>query len=273
MKKRAMKEVGIHMKMIARKKEHILGVALLSAYVLLTLVYYIKQTHGADMQSMYAPYEYDALSDWSVFYQYLYTMFPFVVVLFSGFSFFHDTDSGEIALLQTRMGLKKYYRTKLLAIGIVAALSFALPFLAGLFFDWITFPDGAGVFSNVPPYSTDYERFGMNISPWYFSHPWLYHIFKIFLIAVFTGMAVMFTSLFAFYHFHFRILFFLPFYILCLLTSLLSSLFPGVNTGIQAYITSEGNVNYQIPGYLFLWIIVLGLGTVLLLRNVEKKIL
>ena len=268
-----MKDVRIHMKMIARKKEHMLGVALLSGYVLLTLVYYIKQSHGADMQNMYAPYEYDALSDWSVFYQYLYTMFPFVIVLFSGFSFFHDMDSGEMALLQTRMGLKKYYRTKLLAIGIVASLSFALPFLAGLFLDWITFPNRVGVFSNVPPYSTDYERFGLNISSWYFRHPWLYHIYKIFLLAIFTGIAVMFTSLFAFYHFHFRILFFLPFYILCLLSSLVSSLFQGGSTSIQKYITSEGNVNFQIPGYLFFWIVVLGLGTVLLLWNVERKIL
>lgn len=268
-----MKEIGIHIKMIVRKKEHVLGVVLLLGYVLVTLAYYMKQTHGLDMQDMYAPYEYDALSHWSVFYQYFYVMFPFVIILFSGFSFFYDVNSGEITLMQSRMGLKKYYRTKWMATGIVAALSFALPFLAGLFLDWITFPNTVGVFSNVVPFSESYELFGWKIAPWYFRHPWLHHILMIVLLAVFTGMVVMFTSLFAFYHFHFRILFFLPFYILCLVSSLVSSLFPEGSTSIQNYITSEGNANVQIPGYLFLWIVVLGVVNVLLLRKVEKKIL
>lgn len=246
------------------------GVALIVLYVFLILAYNMYVTHGMDIQELYAPYEYDALSEWNGFYEYYRELFPFVIVLFSGFSFFWDTDSGEMALFQCRMGQKQYYRSRLAATGIVGALSFIIPFSMGLFLDWLTFPPAEGIPSHFPAYSPAYEYFGEKISSWYFVHPWLYHFLAILQIGIFTGMVSMCISLFAFLRFRYRILFFLPLYFVCMATSLIR-VSTGVAISILSYVGTENGIRGKIPFYLLVLCIPLGLSALGMLRYIERE--
>lgn len=266
-----MRNILIHIKIIIRKKEHILGVALVFLYVFFALAYNMYGTHGRDIQDMYAPYEYDALSEWNSFYMYYKELFPFLIVLFSGFSFFWDMDSGEMALLQCRMGRKQYYRSRLAATGIVGALSFIIPFSMGLFLDWLTFPPTEGIPSNFPMFSPAYECFGEEISSWYFVHPWLYHFLAILQIGIFTGVVSMAISLFSFLRFRFRILYFLPLYCVCMATSLIEVFGIGSAIYILSYVGTENGISGKIPFYLLVLCIPLGLFVLGMLRYVERE--
>ncbi len=268
-----MKELKIQTGILLRKREFLIGFSLFLFYVLISFFFNLYSNFGKDIGSLLAPYEYDALSSWSSFQWYYNQFFPFVVIIASGFGFFQDKRSGEIYLLQYRMGRKKYYITKSVAIFLVGAMAFIIPFLLGLLLDWIAFPNTVGYPDYGTAYSDSYFRFGMMVTgtEFYMEHPWLYHIFMTLGIGGFVGIVSVFVSVFAFCKLQYRILYFLPFYIICFLLDISGQWLPDLYLSIYYYTMLEVSVNSRIPFFLFfLGSLLLGI-SYLILRNQFKK--
>lgn len=243
-----MKLVWFQIQNLLKKKEFYIATALFSAFVLLNYVYYVKQTHGCGMDQLMAPYEYDALSDWGNYAWYFREAFPFIAVIASGFGFYNDYQSGEGILMESRMGQKKYYVTKCIAIFMVGMFAFVLPFLVGLLLDALTFPDTLGYPGREIIYSFEYYEYSysMGYGNLYQTMPWLCHIGEVLLKGCMVGIISVFVSLFAFFDFRYKILFFLPFYLFTFLLEIAGTL-TGKRLGIADYITSE--IPGKIIGY------------------------
>lgn len=236
-------------KVLLRKKEFFIEFSILLFYVLLTYIYNVKTTLGSDIGNMLAPYEYDALSSWSKFQWYYNRFFPFVIVIASGFAYFQDIKSGEIYLYQSKMGKKKYFITKSIAIFLTGFFCFVLPFSIGLVLDYVTFPNTLGYPNFASVYSTGYMEFGTSLTDntFYFMHPWLYHIGMIIEIGIIVGIVSLFVSVFALFRVKYRILFFLPFYLVCYACTMLEQFSGGIHFSMDYYVMSEVMKIQKIP--------------------------
>lgn len=259
-----MKLVCFQIQTLFKKKEFYISTALFSVFVILNYVYYVKQTHGCGMDQLMAPYEYDALSDWGNFEWYFRELFPFIAVIASGFGFYNDYRSGEGILMECRMGQKKYYVTKCIAIFVVGMSAFVIPFLGGLLLDALTFPDTLGYPQRETVYSAYYYAHSdsMGYGNLYLTMPWLYHIGEILSKGIMVGMISVFVSLFAFFGFRYKILFFLPFYLFTFLLDIAEKL-TGRPFGFSNYIMSENTYLGKIIGFeividllMFLFVII-----------------
>lgn len=245
-----MKLVCFQIQNLFKKKEFYISIALFSVFVLLNYVYYVKQTHGCGMDQLMAPYEYDALSYRGNYDWYFRELFPFLAVIASGFGFYNDYQSGEGVLMECRMGQKKYYVTKCIAIFVAGMSAFVLPFLAGLLLDALTFPDTLGYPNGPILYSSYYYAFSdsMGYGNLYQAMPWLCHLGEILSKGIMVGMASVFVSLFAFFGFRYKILFFLPFYLFTFLLDIAENL-TGLPLGFTNYIMSEMPSSGKIIGF------------------------
>lgn len=248
------------MKSLLKKKEFYIGISIYLFYVLLNYFSYVKKMYGFGTSGLMGAYEYDALSSWSEYEWYYNQFFVFVVIIPAGFAFFQDFYSGNNILMEYRMGRLRYFYTKCIAIILVGMLAFVIPFLFGLLLDWITFPQQYG---HYPDYSTYYSSYYLNYahsvtnSDFYLNHPWCYHILMTLGIGFFAGVVSLFTSLFLFFGFKFRILYFLPFYVVNYLLSVLAQ-----RTGIEGldlywYTMLEAVASYKIPYFLGMLTVVL----------------
>lgn len=245
-----MKLVCFQIQNLLKKKEFYISTALFSVFVLLNYVYYVKQTHGCGMDQLMAPYEYDALSIYGRYEWYFRQLFPFIVVIASGFGFYNDYQSGEGILMECRMGQKKYYVTKCIAIFVAGMSAFVFPFLVGLLLDALTFPDTLGYPARQMIYSSYYYAFSdsMGYGNLYQTMPWLYHIGSVLSKGIMVGIISVFVSLFAFLGFRYKILFFLPFYLFTFLLDITENL-TKLPLGFTNYIMSETFSSGKIIGF------------------------
>lgn len=270
-----MKEVKIQIRILLHKKEFLIGFSLFLFYVLSSFFFNLYSNFGKDIGGLLAPYEYDALSSWSCFEWYYNQFFSFIVIVASGFGFFQDLTSGEITILQYRMGRRRYYITKSIAIFVVGAIAFILPFLMGLLLDWVSFPDTVGYPNFGTAYSSAYFQFADMVmgTEFYLYHPWLYHIIMIIGIGSFVGIVCFFVSTFAFFHLRYRILFFLPFYLICFLLDISGQWLPDLHLPLYNYTMLEVSIQCKIPFFLFLLgAILFGIGFLILRHQLLKEI-
>ena len=245
-----MKLVCFQIQNLFKKKEFYISTALFSVFVILNYVYYVKQTHSCGMDQLMAPYEYDALSYNGNYEWYFRELFPFIAVIASGVGFYNDYRSGEGILMECRMGQKKYYVTKCIAIFVVGMSAFVLPFLVGLLLDALTFPNTLGYLNREMVYSSYYyaQSDSMGYGNLYQTMPWLYHIGSVLSKGIMVGMISVFVSLFAFFGFRYKILFFLPFYLFTFLLDIAENL-TSYPLGFTNYIMSEMFSSGKIIGF------------------------
>lgn len=270
MKRKICKEILFQTKVLMGKREFLIEFCIVLFYVLLTYFYNVKTTMGSDIGDLFAPYEYDALSSWSQYQWYYNLFFPFVVMIGSGFAYFQDMNSGMINIYQSKMGKKRYFIIKSVAIFLAGFLCFVIPFGIGLLLDFITFPNTLGYVNQAAVYSLEYLNFGEGLtgSDFYFSHPWIYHIGMIIQVGSIAGIVSLFVSVFAFFEIKYRILFFLPFYVICYICSMVEQFVGGIPLKMDYYIMSEVGQTKRI---LFYWVL---LGFILLFfsyKVIRKK--
>ncbi len=172
---------------------------------------------GTDIIDMYHPMKLLTLSNYSENSFYLLLYYPLLVVIPAGFALFADKPLNQYIFIQSRVGARNYYVGKLIVVFLVTFAVFTLPFLIEILLNCIAFPMKAtGDPSNLGYYNEDYLQItNMYLfSSLYIQSPYLYAVFFTVFFGVFSGVLAMFTVAISSFPIKYKVLLFLPIYLL-----------------------------------------------------------
>ena len=204
------------------------NIALMVFYILLAIVFLnfgsnVLTFQGRDIIDMYHPAKmlvlsYDQVYDNMDIMLLLIQLYPILIVCPAGFTLLSEKKRKTDCVLITRIGSIQYYLGKTIAAFFATMIVFTVPFLIEFGLNCVSFPLAAnGDFVDLNCYSTDYIELTNNYmySTLFHMNSYLYTFVGILFWGVTSGIIGMFTvALSGIILFRFKILLFLPVYIL-----------------------------------------------------------
>ena len=204
------------------------NIALMVFYILLAIVFLnfgsnVLNFQGRDIIDMYHPAKmlvlsYDQVYDNIDIMLLLIQLYPILIVCPAGFTLLSEKKRKTDCVLITRIGSIQYYLCKTIAAFFVTMIVFTIPFLIEFGLNCVSFPLAAsGDFVDLNCYSTDYIELTNNYmySTLFHMNSYLYTFVGILFWGITSGIIGMFTvALSGIISFRFKILLFLPVYIL-----------------------------------------------------------
>lgn len=264
--------------MLCKKATVALYIALLCLvlYNFLTNVFTYKET---DVVGMIHPMKLLLLSRDSRFSFFLLMCWPLLVVLPAGFGYLSDKQAGEIPLLQARVGWKTYLTGKCTAAFIATFLVFTLPFLIEIGLNCLAFPLQA--IGDIWNHSTISEYYVFMVRSYLFHQiyllsPYLYAVLCTLLFGLMSGILAVFTVAVSTFSFmKYKILAFIPGYVLLSLVGLLRQLIPSiqVDTHYYYYLSLFSVGDKSTAGYLIIACAMLALSVCIVAAKSRKDFL
>lgn len=204
------------------------NIALIVFYILLAIVFLnfgsnVLTFQGRDIIDMYHPAKmlvlsYDQVYDNMDIMLLLIQLYPILIVCPAGFTLLSEKKRKTDCVLITRIGSIQYYLGKTIAAFFVTMIVFTIPFLIEFGLNCVSFPLAAsGDFVDLNCYSPDYIELTSNYmySTLFHMNSYLYTFVGILFWGITSGIIGMFTvALSGIISFRFKILLFLPVYIL-----------------------------------------------------------
>ena len=204
------------------------NIALMVFYILLAIVFLnfgsnVLNFQGRDIIDMYHPAKmlvlsYDQVYDNMDIMLLLIQLYPILIVCPAGFTLLSEKKRKTDCVLIARIGGTQYYLGKIIAAFFATMIVFTVPFLIEFGLNCVSFPLAAsGDFVDLNCYSTDYIELTNNYmySTLFHMNSYLYTFVGILFWGVTSGIIGMFTvALSGIISFRFKILLFLPVYIL-----------------------------------------------------------
>ena len=204
------------------------NIALMVFYILLAIVSLnfgsnVLTFQGRDIIDMYHPAKmlvlsYDQVYDNMDIMLLLIQLYPILIVCPAGFTLLSEKKRKTDCVLITRIGSIQYYLGKTIAAFFVTMIVFTIPFLIEFGLNCVSFPLAAsGDFVDLNCYSPDYVKLTSNYmySTLFHMNSYLYTFVGILFWGITSGIIGMFTvALSGIISFRFKILLFLPVYIL-----------------------------------------------------------
>ena len=204
------------------------NIALMVFYILLAIVFLnfgsnVLTFQGRDIIDMYHPAKmlvlsYDQVYDNMDIMLLLIQLYPILIVCPAGFTLLSEKKRKTDCVLITRIGSIQYYLGKTIVAFFVTMIVFTIPFLIEFGLNCVSFPLAAsGDFVDLNCYSTDYIELTNNYmySTLFHMNSYLYTFVGILFWGITSGIIGMFTvALSGIISFRFKILLFLPVYIL-----------------------------------------------------------
>lgn len=204
------------------------NIALMVFYILLAIVFLnfgsnVLTFQGRDIIDMYHPAKmlvlsYDQVYDNMDIMLLLIQLYPILIVCPAGFTLLSEKKRKTDCVLITRIGSIQYYLGKTIAAFFVTMIVFTIPFLIEFGLNCVSFPLAAsGDFVDLNCYSPDYIELTSNYmySTLFHMNSYLYTFVGILFWGITSGIIGMFTvALSGIISFRFKILLFLPVYIL-----------------------------------------------------------
>ena len=193
-----LRPVFSQVKLLLKRKPAVLTFAVLMAVVLLYFIRDVNVYRGLDIKELFQPAKMLLLSyaKGDVYFYYFVLVLPLVVSLPAGLSYAADEDMAVDSAVIGRMGRKQYLFTRLIAVFIVTAVVFSLPFLIELLLNALSFPlDATGeypMFSMFDPQLAEFAE-KMYMTDLFYRSAWLYSIMWIIIFGLFCGAMACFT--------------------------------------------------------------------------------
>lgn len=262
-----------------RKKTTVALYLALLCLVLYNFVTNVFHYKGTDVVGMIQPMKLLLLSRDSRFSFVLLMAWPLLVVLPAGFGYLSDKQAGEIPLLQARVGWKTYLTGKCTAAFIATFLVFTLPFLIEIGLNCLAFPlQAIGDISGDDTYSNSYlEILKGYLFPYLnILSPYLYAVICTLIFGIMSGVLAVFTVAVSTFSFmKFKILAFIPGYVLLSLIGIVRQLFPGVQvyTHYYYYLSLFDSGPKSTAGYLIFACALLALSVCIVVGKSRKDFL
>lgn len=248
---RVVREQAVHLLL---SKGAMATFALLLALVLLSFAENVSEFRGYDRVAMYHPMKMLLLSYNRTFYNASFTLVliqlvPLVVCLPAGLSLVTEQHSGEMILAVSRLGVRTYIWSKLIAAFMTTFIVFTVPFLIEIVLNCLSFPLGAiGDFSNLDTYSPSFEDMtaAYSLSGLYEISPYLYAVVCTFGLGVLAGLlAAVTVAISAVIKVKYSVTLILPAFLL-----LEATVYLGLGDGWYDYILFFNNGHGEVSGAL-----------------------
>jgi hypothetical protein len=221
--------INMQLKVIWERKVATFILFLLISLMLVNYFNNVFTYRGTDVINMYHPMKLLTLSSYSEYSYYIMQYFPLLVVIPAGFSYFADKHLNQFIFIQSRVGARNYFLGKLIVVFLVTFFVFTVPFLIEILLNILAFPTTAvGDPSNRSTYEL-IDLFNMYLfSSLYKFSPYLYALFFTLVFGFFSSVLAIFTVAVSTFPIKFKVLLFLPVYVLLYLLGMVKQLFPAV---------------------------------------------
>lgn len=262
-----------------RKKTTVALYLTLLCLVLYNFLSNVFTYRGTDIVEMIQPMKLLLLSNDNRLSFFLLMCWPLLVVLPAGFGYLSDKQAGEIPLLQARVGWKTYLTGKCIAAFIATFLVFTLPFLIEIGLNCLAFPLQA--IGDIWNHSTISEYYVFMVRSYLFHQiyllsPYLYAVLCTLLFGLMSGILAVFTVAVSTFSFmKYKILAFIPGYVLLSLVGLLRQLIPSirVDTHYYYYLSLFSVGDKSTAGYLIVACAMLALSACIVAGKSRKDFL
>lgn len=245
---------------LLKQREAVLTLTVLFWIVIWNYLKNVLEFQGMDITRMYHPMKLLALSynrinndaDTTILVTMLY---PLLVTLAAGMSYVKEQQTQEEIFLITRLGQRRYMLSKLFSVFLATTIVFCIPFLTEMAMNCISFPMKAqGDLTNLSIYSEEYAGmvYRYQAGELYIVSPVLYAVLGIFIFGIFSGLLAAFaTAVSLVFRVKYRVLLFLPAYLLLNATTFINQIFPEESVQISWYeYLLFFNDNEKFPWYL-----------------------
>ena len=224
-----LRSISMQMRIIWERKIATIVFFLLFVLMLINFFTNVMIYKGSDMVNMYHPMKLLTLSTYSKYSFYLLQFYPFLVIIPAGFALFADKTLNQYIFIQARVGARNYYLGKLIGVFLVTFIVFTVPFLLEIIPNYLAFPISAvSDPSNLSYYSENYFETNDTylFSFLYVQSPYLYAVVFIVIFGIISGVLAMFTVAISAFPIKFKVLLFLPIYLLLNGVAMLDHLLP-----------------------------------------------
>lgn len=271
-----LKSVRMQIKSILNHKEIFIIMCILMLFVFVNYFTNIIKYNGKDITDMYFPMKLLLLSSGSGATNYYFMQyFPLLVIIPAGFSYVYDRDSKEIIYIQSRVGLKHYYIGKIISVFLVAFFVFTIPFIIEIIINCIAFPINAtGDLSNANIYEKVYIELVGNyfFHNLYVIHPYIYTFLITLIFGLICGVLTVFVVAISMYNIKFKILLFLPVYILLYGIGMIGHIVPSIKVSLSYfdYLSIYDCSRKSLIGYFLIIVLILLVSIVMIMTKSRK---
>ncbi|GMQ57180.1 hypothetical protein AN1V17_15750 [Vallitalea sediminicola] len=271
-----LKSVRMQIKSILNHKEVFITMCILMLFVFINYFTNVLKYNGKDITDMYFPMKLLLLSSGSGAANYYFMQyFPLLVIIPVAFSYVYDRDSKEIIYIQSRVGLKHYYIGKIISVFLVAFFVFTIPFIIEIIINCIAFPINAtGDLSNANIYEKIYidlvgNYFFYNL---YVIHPYIYTFLVTLVFGLICGVLTVFVVAISMYNIKFKILLFLPVYILLYGIGMIGHIVPSIKVSLSYfnYLSIFDCSKKSLIGYCLTIVLILLVSIVMIMTKSRK---
>ena len=227
-----------------KQKETLVVFYVLLIQVLGNFISNVLTFQGIDIIQMYQPMKFLLLSYNRINYNADATLlfiqlYPILVVLPAGFALCKEQQSGQEVLMIARLGQLTYNFSKLIAAFCATMIVFTMPFMIELLLNCIAFPlTATGDMTNMDIYEPNYiqavHRYLM--SGLYIQSVYIYTIIGTLFMGIVSGILASFTVAFSsIVRVKYRIILFLPVFVLLYATIYLQNILPSWIPTIKWY--------------------------------------
>lgn len=206
-------------------------------YVFLTYIFYCATQFGMDISNILSADSVFVGNSSTAFINYLNVLFPFLVVMPFGFSFLTDKSINILPIIQTRIGVKRYYFVKMMVCFIGGFIIFFIPFVLNIIFNYITFPSSGKTFLGLLyDWNYSHDLTGENVSrlavssglPFlklYILSPLVYNLLYSFIFSAYMGILSVFCFSVSFLIKKNKIILFVPVFAIIYGLNMLTAIF------------------------------------------------
>ena len=221
--------------------------------------------YGFDIMRLFHPMKVGIMSDYNAIGFYFTEFYPLLVIIPAAFSFLIDRNSKEFVFIQSRVGKRNYYWGKLISVFLITFLVFTIPLFIEFILNCVAFPLSA---TGDPTAASLYDLGYIDsvrryfFSSLYIFSPYLYNLFFIIVFGTFSGILATFvTAISTFKFMKFRIMIFIPVYMLLYIFTVIGTTFKGISfsTNYFNYLRMYNGVNKSGLAYFVFMITALDL--------------
>lgn len=210
-----------------RKKTTVITFFIILALVMINFyVNMITNYNIGDVTQMKDTVKMLTLSDWTICGYYIMEFYPLLVVLPTACAYMNDKEIGIRNYMDSRIGKKIYWYSKVMAVFIVTVVVFTVPFILELLISGISFGfnhigDGSGIdYISVIENENKYLFFKL-----FFKNKVIYAVVMILIFGIVSGILAVFNfSIVTLPFFKYKIFAFFPLYILIYILSFVQKL-------------------------------------------------
>lgn len=268
-------------KVMFSKRSFWLSFLIVLIYAIGSYGYHLVQYWGMDISAVYARSFLACINADSRLFQYFRLLFPFLVVFPFSMSYFEDVENNSIGFWIRRSGRTQYYFAKTVVCFAGCFVIIFVPFLINLLLVWGTFPDtmmtsygelySSTFFENV--YDIQNMQYDLADIHFFIRHLFLYECGAVLSLSVFAGILGIVAFAFSVYIRKYKILLFLPVYLLFFILDMLDTMTDGIDFSLLDYVSVSFRRNKN--GILFcgVCIVCFVVSMIIIYRQSRKDVL